>query len=121
MAKYFEDAGGTYVMKNIASEGNLVLPIEAVYEKALNAEYWINAGFADSKQYILNTDQRLAKIAALSNGNIYNNTAKSNKNGWSDYYESGVVNPHVILKDLIKILHPELLLDYQLQYYKKLE
>lgn len=118
---YFENAGGTYVMKNDTSEGNLVLPIEKVYGKALNAEYWINAGFADSKEYILNTDKRLEKIAALVNGNIYNNIAIRNENGWSDYYESGVVNPHIILKDLIKILHSELLPDYKLYYYKKLE
>lgn len=121
MTKYFEDAGAIYVMNDVASEGNLVLPIEKVYEKALHAEYWINVGTANSKQDIINTDERLEKIKAFSEGNIYNNTAISNANGWSNYYESGVVNPHIVLKDLIKILHPELLPDYELYFYKKLE
>lgn len=121
MNKYIQDAGGNYVMNNIAAEGNLVLPVEAVYEKALQAQYWINVGVANSRQDIINTDERLSTIEAFKNGNIYNNTAISNINGWSDYYESGVVNPHIVLKDLIKILHPELLPDYELYYYKKLE
>ncbi len=121
ITKYIEDAGGKYVMENNTSEGNLVLPIETVYEKALDADYWINTGIANSIQDILNTDQRLKNLPVLKKGKVFNNTAIVNQNGWSDYYESGVVNPNVILQDLIKILHPELLPNYQLHYYKKLE
>jgi iron complex transport system substrate-binding protein len=121
VAKYIEDAGGISMMENSLSDGNLVLSIEAVYEKAMRADYWINTGIANTTNDVKNADQRLAKIKALKNGNVYNNNSRCNENNFSDYYESGVVNPHHILKDLIKIFHPELLPDHQLYYYKKLE
>jgi iron complex transport system substrate-binding protein len=38
----------------------------------------------------------------------------------NDYWESGIINPHVILADLINILHPELLPDHKLHYYRQL-
>jgi iron complex transport system substrate-binding protein len=41
--------------------------------------------------------------------------------GGNDFFESGVINPHLILKDMIKIFHPDLLTDHQLHYYMKLK
>jgi iron complex transport system substrate-binding protein len=39
----------------------------------------------------------------------------------NDFFESGVVRADLILKDYIKIFHPELLPDYQLTYMKELQ
>jgi iron complex transport system substrate-binding protein len=41
--------------------------------------------------------------------------------GANDYWESGSVNPHLILADLITIFHPDLLPGHQLVYYKQLQ
>ena len=41
--------------------------------------------------------------------------------GGNDYWESGAVSPHLILADLVKIFHPQLLPDHELVYYQKLE
>ena len=41
--------------------------------------------------------------------------------GGMDYFESGVANPDVILKDLIKIFYPELLPEHTLFYYQQLK
>ena len=40
---------------------------------------------------------------------------------FNDYWESGMTRPDRILKDVIKIFHPDLLPDHQLYYYKKLQ
>ena len=41
--------------------------------------------------------------------------------GGNDYYESGIVRPDLVLEDFIRILHPEVLPDNDLFYYKNLE
>ena len=38
----------------------------------------------------------------------------------NDYWESGIINPHLILADLIAIFHPDVLSDHQLFYYKQI-
>jgi iron complex transport system substrate-binding protein len=42
-----------------------------------------------------------------------------NANGGNDYWQSGISNPDVVLSDLIKILHPEILPNHNLFYYQK--
>ncbi len=38
----------------------------------------------------------------------------------NDYYESAVVNPDIVLRDLVKIFHPELVQE-ECVYYKQLK
>ena len=40
--------------------------------------------------------------------------------GGNDYYESAVVSPHIVLKDIVKIFHPDLLLT-SIVYYNHLQ
>jgi iron complex transport system substrate-binding protein len=51
---------------------------------------------------------------------VYNNNNLLVESGGNAFYESGVIEPDVILKDLICILHPHLLPSYRLKYYRKL-
>ena len=39
----------------------------------------------------------------------------------SDFWETGVVEPDAILRDLIKIFHPELDTGWNLKYYMQLK
>ncbi|KAA4018555.1 iron ABC transporter substrate-binding protein, partial [Bacteroides ovatus] len=54
------------------------------------------------------------------NGEVYNNNARTNTAGGNDYYESAVVNPDIVLRDLVKIFHPELVQE-ECVYYKQLK
>jgi iron complex transport system substrate-binding protein len=45
--------------------------------------------------------------------------ARDRKVGGNDYWESAVVNPDIVLRDLIKIFHPELV-EEPFVYYKQL-
>ena len=49
------------------------------------------------------------------------NNLQVNKFGGNDYWETGLVEPHIVLKDMIKIFHPDLLPDHELVYYKSIE
>jgi iron complex transport system substrate-binding protein len=64
-------------------------------------------------------DNRYGDFKAFRKGNLYNNNARVNANGGNDYWQSGISNPDVVLSDLIKILHPEILPNHNLFYYQK--
>jgi len=120
-AQYIKDAGGSYLWDKNRSTEALPLDLETVYEKALKADCWINPGAASNIKDILRVDKRLGGLDVIQKGNIFNNNAVVNEKGGNDYWESGVINPHLILKDLVKIFHPELLPDHNFVYYKKVE
>ena len=119
VATFLRDAGASYPWFNTSSFGSLKLDFESVFEQGLNADVWLTPGTATTKEEILQKDQRLKAFDAFKEGRIYNNTRRSRGEGANDYWESGVVNPHLILADLVKILHPDLLPEYQLYYYEK--
>jgi iron complex transport system substrate-binding protein len=118
---FIQDAGGKYIWEDDSSREAIPLDIETVYDCASQADIWINSGDAGTLNDILNTDQRLQYFRPYTEKRIYNNNARLNLSGGNDYWESGVINPHIILKDLIHIFHPDIIPDHQLVYYKKLE
>jgi len=92
-----------------------------VYSKAVNADYWINAGTTNTLSDISNIDHRLTFFKAFSEKKIFNNNLRSNLNGGNDYWESGIIKPQLILKDLVEIFHPGTFSDYSPYFYKKLK
>jgi iron complex transport system substrate-binding protein len=120
VAKYLSDAGGKYLWSDDKSAGSLPLSFEVVLERAANADYWLN--FSQSWQSLKDVvaeDSRYADFQAVKTGNLYNNNTRVNDSGGNDYWEGGISNPDIVLSDLIKILHPEILPNHQLFYYRK--
>lgn len=120
-AQLISDAGGRYLWEDEASREAIGLSLEAAWIKARQADVWINTGAANNKADILSVEKRLADIPVFTSGRVYNNNARCIPGGGVDYWESGVVRPDVVLKDLINILHPGLSSDSSLYYYHRLE
>lgn len=121
-ARYLADAGADYLWANDGGTSRIPLDFESVYERAHDAEYWLNLSqFYTSLADVLAADERYGDFAAFQNHRVYNNNARLNQNGGNDYNESGLVNPDIILADIIKILHPELMPDHELVYYRHLQ
>lgn len=120
IARLIADAGGAYVWSDEQRVGSEPMSFEAVFERANNADYWINTGTWESRAAALAEDERFGEFAALQNQQVYNNNARVNAQGGNDYFESGLANPHLLLADLVAILHPELLPEHQLRYYQQL-
>ncbi|MDO7742772.1 MAG: ABC transporter substrate-binding protein, partial [Pedobacter sp.] len=120
MVVFLKDAGTTYKWGNVHGTGSLALNFEAVAPEALKADFWLNIGYVDSKKDISAQDARYAAFKPFKTGKLFNYNKRVNDIGSNDYWESGAVSPQLILADLIRILHPELLPDYQLVYYKQL-
>lgn len=120
-AQLLADAGAMYLWADDTSTGSLPLSFEEVFERARDADFWLNPGMWKSLADGKAEDERFTQFAAFQKGNVFNNNKRLNENGGNDYFESGLTNPDVVLADLIKIFHPELLPDHELYFYQKLE
>jgi len=120
-AAYIRDAGGTYLWEDLDSREAVPLDLEAIYARAASADLWINCGAAGTLAEISEADSRLNRFQPFHTGRVYNNNARINAAGGNDFWESGVMAPHLILADMISIFHPEVLPSHELVYYQRLE
>lgn len=116
-----EDAGAEYPWADTPGTGSLVLDFEEVYSMAGGADIWLHTGFLRSREEALKDDPRFAAFKSFAEGSVYNNDARLRSSGASDFWESASITPHLVLEDLVRIIHPGLLPDGPLHYYRKLE
>lgn len=110
-----------YPWSDNESTGSLRLDFETVYEYGLKADYWMVPSTAKTLDEILAADPRYADFKSFKQQQIYNIYGRYTPDGGNDFYESAVVNPDVVLKDIISIFHPDLLPDHELVYYNRLK
>jgi iron complex transport system substrate-binding protein len=120
-AKLLNDAGFDYLWSDTPSHGFLELSFESVYEKAHAADFWIGVGTFSSLKGIENADYRYTRFEAFQNKQVYTSNARTGAKGGTEFMELGYLRPDIILKDLVKIAHPDLLKDHELYFHKKLE
>jgi iron complex transport system substrate-binding protein len=120
ISRLISDAGGDYLWKDTESAVSMPYGIENVYLRGMKADFWLNTGSVSSRNEILNVDQRIADLPCFKNDNLFNNNNRISANGGNDYWESGSLYPHLILKDIATILHPELFSEHELTYYRKI-
>jgi iron complex transport system substrate-binding protein len=121
-ARFIADAGGAYLWADNDATGSLPLDFEVVFDRAHDADFWIpNTGAWFTLADVVAADARYAEFAPFINHTIYNNNARLNEWGGNDYWETGVANPHLVLADLIKILHPDLLSEHELIWFQQLQ
>ena len=116
----FKDAGAEYLWLDNEKKSSLVKSKEIIIDEAFEADYWLNQNSYNSISAVTDFDENFKNFLAVKKQQLYNNNSRLNDKGGNDYWESGVINPHLVLKDLIEIFHPELL-DHKLYYYRKME
>jgi iron complex transport system substrate-binding protein len=121
IAKLLKDAGGNYLWQDDEQVASLALDFETVYAKAQQADYWISLSVIQKKSELQAQDARFTDLKAFKEGNLYNHNRQKSAIGGSLYLMEGVVNPHWVLSDLVKILHPNLLSAHEFRYYQKIE
>ena len=119
-ANFIKDAGGTYFLSDNSSQESIPLSIEEVYADAADCKIWLNTNSAENKRQIIKIDSRLADFKPI-NHRIFNNNKRINKYGGNDFYESGILHPDIILKDLNFIIKNKKDSDHELYYYKEIK
>ena len=120
VATFIKDAGGDYVLKNNSETKAVPFTFEEVLGMAENASYWINVSPHASRKELLVMNPVYAKMPVFRKGKIYTMGGRANGSS-NDFFESGVVRADLVLKDYIRIFHPDLLPEYGLTYMKELK
>lgn len=119
--KLIEDAGGHYIFSDLSEAHSVPFSVEAVFERATEADIWINPGTAESLADIGAADHRMMRLPVYSRGEVWNNRNRMTGRGGNDYWESAVVRPDLLLADMVSIIHPELLPDHRQYYFMRLK
>jgi iron complex transport system substrate-binding protein len=120
-AYFLKEANGNYLWKDSKGTGSLALSFESVLDKAKDADFWIGPGQFGSIKQILESNPNYIYFKAVKNKNVYSFSTKRGKTGGAIYYELAQNRPDLVLKDIVKILHPEMLPDYELFFFEKLK
>lgn len=120
-SKILQNAGGNYIFSDQEGTGSAQLNYEYVLENALEADFWIGSADFPDLQTMGNSEPRYRAFKAFKTGNVFSYTQKRGRAGGFEYFELGYMRPDLILKDLIKILHPDLLPNYELYFYQQLD
>lgn len=120
-ARLLADAGADYLWADDESSGTLYLDFEAVFAVAADADYWLHVGYFPTMADLLAADERFGEFAAFQNGNVWNYDAITNEAGGIDFFESGAQFPNLVLADMIKIFHPDLLPDHEFVYHRPVQ
>lgn len=118
MGRLYQDAGADYVFASLSNSGSVPLAFETVFDRGGNADIWlIKYNQPQEKTYSeLERDYApYARFKAFQDRKVYG----CNTNH-VPFYEESPFHPELLLKDLIKIFHPELLPDYDLKYFSNL-
>jgi iron complex transport system substrate-binding protein len=118
-AQFFEDANAAYLWSDKKGKGSLTLNFESVLERAKNADFWIAVADYTNKQQLLNSNAHYEQFKMFNDNSVYLSNKKGETGGLL-FYELAPSRPDLILKDLIKIFHPELLPNHTLIFYDQL-
>ena len=116
---WYAVGGRNFLAQLFRDTGGVTLDFETVYSRAESADYWriLNSHNGTFTYDALKAqDSRYADFRAFKDkGVIYCNLKEK------PYYENVPTHPEVLLKDLIKVFHPELLPEYTPVFYELLK
>lgn len=119
MVRLLEDAGGAYVYRENDSGSSCPVDMEDALRLLSKADVWLNAQAASVNE-LCRDYPALRDVPSLVSGRVYNCDRRTSEGRGNDFWETGVVEPDVVLRDLIGILHPELSLNDKPVYYRQL-
>ena len=120
VAQFLTDANTNYLWKDSKGKGSLSISFESVLDKGKNAEIWIAPGYFSTKKQMLARNKNYQTFAAYKNNQLYTFANTTGETGGITYFELGPTRPDLVLKDIIKIVHPELLTNYTPTFFKKM-
>lgn len=120
LANYLKDAGGNYILKNTAGTGAQNWTFEQVLSVGKNATIWVNAGNHPDLQSLLQSNPAYKILPVTVKGKIYS-IGKSQRGEGNNFFEEGNVRVDKVLCDYIKIIHPQLVGQDSLYFFRELK
>lgn len=120
-ATFLKDAKGNYLWSQTKGTGSLGLSFETVLEQGKNADIWITSGQFSTLEEMIHSNPHYNQFKAFKNKNVYSFNSKKGEKGGVLYYELAPNRPDIVIKDIVKILHPNLLKNYKPYFFEKLK
>ena len=119
-ASAVEDANGEYVFGDDDSTYSLELDIETVLDKDGDADVWLQAGSSSGTlKDLAKVDERFKEFKAFKKGEVWAYDKAMAPGGGNAFFETGYTRADLVLSDLVKILHPEVLPDHEFTFFGK--
>ena len=117
MVQLVEDAGGDYIYKgkNPAGGSKGISLEEALYLVG-SADKWLNVGQVTTMAELRSAAPHFTECDVVMRGEVYNNNHRRSAMGGSDFWESAIVRPDVVLQDLVNVMRGK----GELYYYHKI-
>lgn len=118
MVRLLEDAGGEYIYKGMnTTGGSKAISLEEALLLVNSADIWLNPSQVTSLDELCASAPHFATSPVVKRGDVYNNNRIRTPQGGSDFWESAIVRPDVVLSDLAAIMRGE---EDNLYYHHKL-
>ncbi len=132
----FKDAGGEILGAKAGGSVSGQISVETAYSLSKEADLWMNVGWCRTLEQLLSVNplfedflMNIQKNAAARGYTdkdgadaapvVWNDNKRLNAKGGNDFWESGVVRPDVLLRDLVGIFSDSC--EDRLTYYKAIE
>ncbi|MBT3587629.1 MAG: ABC transporter substrate-binding protein [Flavobacteriaceae bacterium] len=120
-AQFIADANGNYLWSESEGAGSHSLNLESVLEKGEHAQIWIGPSYYTTMTQLKVAHSVYEQFDAFKNDQVYSFSNKIGETGGLLYFELAPNRPDIVLKDMIKILHPALLPNHNLYFFDQLK
>ena len=83
-----------------------------------DADIWLNTGQCSTMEDLRRAAPNFVNARVVQSGQVYNNNRRRTKAGGSDFWESAIVRPDVVLRDLVNIVEGA---EGELYYHQQLK
>lgn len=119
IVRLVEDAGGEYIYKGKnPTGGSRGISLEEALLLVSGADIWLNPSQVVTLDELRAVAPHFADSHVVKSGKVYNNNRIRTSYGGSDFWESAIVRPDVVLSDLASIINGD---DSNLYYHHKLK
>ena len=113
IVRLINDAGGEYVVEN--SKPGQPISLETAYRLLAETDLWLHpSAQIQSKKQLFEENPRFKQFDIP----VFTNMRRTTAGGGSDFWESAVVRPDIVLQDLVKIFKKD---TTNLYYYNELQ
>lgn len=120
MGQLFRDAGADYAYAANTSDNSIPLNMEQALQVFSHADVWVGCN-AKSLSELKQIDEKQTWLPPYQTGEVYNFYRRQNATGGNDFWETGVVHPEYILRDLRFALYPETMQGYEPVFLEKVK
>ncbi|MDT8347989.1 MAG: ABC transporter substrate-binding protein, partial [Flavobacteriaceae bacterium] len=119
-AQFITDAGGQYLWGDNERTESLSISIEQVIQQAMHSDIWIAPGQFTSYRDLVAVHPLIQQLQPVKDQKVFTYSLTRGANEGVLFFEEATSKPHWVLKDLIRIFHPDVMEKHRPYFFKNL-